>query len=146
MIVLRPFSPGDWPVLSQYQYPGISQDDAINLIAEFNAPTYQGKFQKFYAVENETQIVGYVSIIEQSDGVVSVGAEIYLPFRRQGFAYGAIMQLFDLSKSMGYHTASGQVRQDNTASLALCRKLGFSTVGDAISSRGKPVYNLIKLI
>ena len=146
MIVLRPFRPEDWAVVSQYQYPGISQDDAINLIAEFNAPTYQGKFQKFYAVENEAQIVGYVSIIEQSNGVVSVGAEIYQPFRRHGYAYNAIIQLFDLSNSLGYHTATGQVRQDNTASLALCRKLGFSTVGETISRRGKPVYNLIKSI
>ena len=146
MIVLRPFSPGDWPVLSQYQYPGISQGDAINLIAEFNAPTYQGKFQKFYAVENETQIVGYVSIIAQSEGIVSVGAEIYPPFRKQGYAYNAVMQLFAISKSMGYHTAAGQVRQDNTASLALCNKLDFAVVNESISQRGRPVYNLVKSI
>ena len=146
MIVLRPFRPEDWAVISQYQYPGISQDDAIHLIAEFNAPTYQGKFQKFYAVEWDSQIVGYVSIIEQSRGSVSVGAEIYQPFRRQGYAYNAITQLFVLSKSLGYHTATGQVRQDNTASLALCRKLEFSVVNESISRRGKPVYNLIKSI
>ena len=146
MIVLRPFRPEDWAVISQYQYPGIGEAEAIELIAEFNAPTYQGKFQKFYAVENEAQIVGYVSIIEQTDGVFSVGAEIYQPFRRHGYAYNAIMQLFDLSKAMGYHTATGQVRQDNTASLALCKKLGFSVVNEAISQRGKSVYNLIKSI
>ena len=146
MIVLRPFRPEDWAVVSQYQYPGISQDDAINLIAEFNAPTYQGKFQKFYAVEWDSQIVGYVSIIEQSRGSVSVGAEIYQPFRRQGYAYNAITQLFDLLKSIGYHTATGQVRQDNNASLALCKKLGFTIINEAFSSRGKPVYNLVKTI
>ena len=146
MVILRPFTPCDWQVITQYQYPDIGQAEAVKLIAEFNAPTYQSKFHRLLAVEHQTQIVGYVSIIEQADGVVSIGAEIYAPFRQKGYAYDAITQLFALSKSLGYHSVSGQVRQDNTASLALCRKLGFSIVDEAISRRGKPVYNLIKSI
>ena len=75
MIILRPFCSEDWAVISQYQYPGMDETDAIKLIIDFNAPTYQGKFQKIYAVESGFQIVGYVSLIEQSDGIVSIGAE-----------------------------------------------------------------------
>ena len=146
MIKLRPFTSCDWQVITQYQHPDMTQAEAVKLIAEFNAPTYQGKFHRLLAVEYQGQIVGYVSIIEQADGVVSVGAEIYPPFRRQRYAYDAIIQLFALSKSLGYHSVSGQVRQNNTASLGLCKKLGFSIVAEGISRRGNPVYHLAKFI
>ena len=146
MVTLRPFSPSDWQVIAKYQHTDMTRSDAVKLIDQFNAPTYQGKFHRLLAVERQGQIVGYVSVIEQTDGIVSVGVEIYAPFRQQGCAYEGLTQLFALARSFGYHTATGQVRKDNAASLALCGKLGFSIVGEAISRRGNPVYNLAKSI
>ena len=105
-----------------------------------------GKFHKFLAVADDRQIVGYVSFIEAEEGTASFGVEIYAPFRRQGYAYAALLQLLTMANACNYHTATGQVRKDNTASLALCRKLGFSIVSEGISKRGKPVYNLVKSI
>ncbi len=146
MVALRPFCHTDWQVIAEYQYPGMNQAEVIQLIDQFNTPTYEGKFHKFLAIEQEGQIAGYVSLIEQTEGVVSIGVEVYAPFRRQRCAYDSISLLFTLAKSYGYSTASGQVRKDNTASLALCKKLGFSVVNESVSRRGKPVYNLVKSI
>lgn len=146
MVTLRPFCHNDWQVITSYQYPGMCKADALQLIEQFNALTYQGKFQKFLAVLQNEEIAGFVSLIEQTEGVVSIGVEVYEPFRRQGCAYEGISQLLLLAKSCGYPIASGQVRKDNTASLALCKKLGFTIVGEAVNSRGKPVYNLVKSI
>ena len=146
MISLRSFRPCDWQVITQYQYTNLSQANAVNLIGEFNAPTYQGKFHKLLAIANDTQVVGYVSMIETVEGTVSIGVEVYAPFRRQGFAYAAISQLLTIANACGYHTVSAQVRKDNTPSLALCKKLGFAVVDEAISRRGNPVYNLVKPI
>jgi len=146
MISLRSFRPCDWQVITKYQYTDISQADAVKLIAEFNAPTYQGNDHKLLAITDNDQIVGYVSFIETASGTVSIGVEVYAPFRRQGYAYAAITQLLTMANARGYNTATGQVRKDNTASLALCRKLGFTIVSEGISKRGKPVYNLSKSI
>ncbi len=146
MVSLRPFCHNDWQVITSYQYPGMCKADALQLIEQFNAPTYEGKFQKFLAIEQNEKVAGFVSLIEQAEGVVSIGVEVYEPFRRQGCAYEGISHLLLLAKSYGYPTASWQVRKDNTASLALCKKLGFTIVSEAVSSRGKPVYNLIKSI
>ena len=144
MVSLRPFCHSDWQVITKHQYPNISQTEAVQLIDQFNTPIYEGKFHKFLAIEQEGQIAGYVSLIEQSEGVVSIGVEVYEPFRRQGCAYDGISQLFILAKSYGYPTATGQVRKDNTASLELCNKLGFTVVNESVSRRGRPVYNLVK--
>lgn len=146
MTSLRAFRPDDWQVVVKYHYPGMGQDDALKLIDDFNAPTYQGKFHKLKAIDSDRQVVGYVSLIEQAEGVVSAGVEVYAPFRRQGYAYAALLQLFALSKLHNYHTVSAQVRKDNAASLALCEKVGFTIVNESVSKRGNPVYNLTKSI
>ena len=146
MISLRSFHPCDWQVITKYQYPDMGQTDAVKLIAEFNAPTYQGKVHKLLAITDKDQVVGYVSFIEAESRVASIGVEVYAPFRRQGYAYAAISQLLTIANACGYNTATGQVRKDNTASLALCRKLGFTIISEGISKRGKPVYNLSKSI
>ena len=146
MISLRSFRPCDWQVIAKYQYPDMNQADAVRLIAEFNAPTYHGKFHKLLAIADNDQVVGYVSLIETETKSTSIGVEVYAPFQRQGYAYAAILQLLTMANAYGYHTATGRVRKDNMASLALCKKLGFAITGEGISKRGHPVYNLVKPI
>ncbi len=146
MIFLRPFRSSDWQIIVKYQYTDLEQTDAIKLIDNFNAPTYEGKFHKFLAIVDDQKIVGYVSLIETADRTVNIGVEVYAPFRRQGYAYAAISQLLTIANAYNYHTATAQVRQDNAASLALCKKLGFAIINEEISKRGNPVYNLIKSI
>ena len=146
MISLRSFRHSDWQVITKYQYPDMEQADTVKLIDDFNSTTYQGKFHKLLAVAKDAQVVGYVSMIETAAYTVSIGVEVYAPFRRQGFAYAAISQLLTMANAYGYHTAAAQVRKDNAPSLALCKKLGFSVVNEAISKHGKPVYNLIMSI
>lgn len=146
MIHLRPFHTDNWEVIAKYQYPGIVQAEAQKLIDEWNVPTYEGKSHKYLAIADDRQIVGYVSFIETEKGTASFGVEVYTPFRRQGYAYAALLQLLTMANACNYHTATAQIRKDNTESLALFHKLGFTIVSEAISKRGKPVYNLVKSI
>ena len=140
MITLRPYTPNDWPVLVQYQYPGMSEAEAQKLISEFNTGTFDGRNCQMLAVESSGVLVGYVSLFEQEPGVASEGVEIYPPYRRQGFASSAIRHL--LAQSQGYHTITAQIRKDNTASLSLHKELGFRIDGEFINRRGIPVYLL----
>ena len=146
MIYLRSFRPTDWQVITKYQYPDLTQEDAVKLIDQFNASTYQGKFHKLCAIADNDQIVGYVSMLEQDDGSVSIGVEVYEPFRRKGYAYIGVFQILIFANALDYQTATARVRKDNTASLALFKKLGFAIVDEGVSKRGMPVYNLTKSI
>ena len=146
MIHLRSFRPSDWQTIVKYQHPDMEQADVLKLIDDFNAPTYKGKFHKFLAIVHGQNIVGYVSLIETAGRTVSVGAEVYTPFQRQGYAYAGISQLLTMANAYDYHTAIGHVRKDNAASLGLCKKLGFTITGEGISKRGHPIYSLARSI
>ena len=142
LISLRPFSPEDWPVISKYQYPGISETEAKALIAQWLTRCHEGRYFEILAIDSGCEIVGYVSLFEQENGRVSEGVEVYPPFRRQGFAHGAVTLLLAHANALGYQTVTAQVRQDNAASLALHRKLGFTTADSFVNKRGHPLYSL----
>ena len=139
MLILRPYTQDDWPILALHQYPGMSENELKNLIADFNAGVYNGCKMQMLAVEVDGTLVGYVSLFEQGDGSASEGVEIYPPYRRRGLAYAALQQLFAQTT---YHTITAQIRKDNNASLALHRKLGFQIVAEFVNKRGHPVYSL----
>ena len=140
MLILRPYTQDDWPVLARYQYPSMTETEINNLIAEFNSGSYKGRRLQMLAVENNGTVVGYVSLYEQDSKSASEGVEIYPPYRRRGFAYAALRQLF--ARTQTYRTITAQVRKDNVASLALHNKLGFRVVDESINRRGHAVYSL----
>ena len=140
MLTLRPYALTDWPVLSQYQYPGISESEARSIIAQWNTRQYDGRYFETLAIEVEGKIAGYVSLFEQNAGTASIGVEVYPPYRRQGFAYTALRML--LAHADGFHTILSQVRTDNIPSLALHQKLGFQIKGKFMNRRGREVYTL----
>ena len=139
MVILRPFLYSDWPVLKQHQYPGLSEKEIKNLISDFNSGIYQGRRLQMSVVESDGTLVGYVSLYDQGNGTASEGVEIYPAYRRQGFAFAALQQLYAQTT---YHTITAQIRKDNTASLALHSKLGFQIVDEFVNKRGHPVYSL----
>ena len=139
MVILRPFLYNDWPVLKQHQYPGMSEEEIKKLISDFNSCIYQSRQVQVLAVESNGALVGYVSLYEQENDAASEGVEIFPPYRRQGFAFEALQQLF---AQTFYRTITAQIRKDNTASLALHSKLGFQIVDEFVNRRGHPVYLL----
>ena len=140
MLILRPYTLIDWPVLSQYQYPGISESEAKSIITQWNTRQYDGRYFETFAIEVGKSIVGYISLLEQEAGTASIGVEVYPPYRRQGFAYSALKLLFE--QTTEFHTITSQVRTDNTASLALHDKLGFHITERFTNRLGHDVFTL----
>lgn len=141
-MILRPFIAENWQVISRDQYPGMPEADAKALIAQWETKQYDGRYFEQLAIDVDGQIVGFVSLQAQPNGTVSDGIEIYPPFRRNGYACAALKLLICFAHELGYSTMAAQIRQDNEASLALHRKLGFSITGEFVNKRGKPVYSL----
>lgn len=145
-MLLRSFTSDDWVVIQQYQYPNFSRFEIEKMISNWNLKEYDGKYFEMFAIVDAINIVGYVSLLEQENGYVSEGVEIFTPYKRQGFAYSAVLQLLQHAKEKGYRTVTAQVRQDNIASLALHNKLGFTILSDFTNKRGHLVYSLSREI
>lgn len=120
----------------------ISEDEAAARIAEWSRMEYRGRYFEVFAIDCGGRIVGTLSLYERTADTVSEGIEIYRPFRRRGYATEAICLAFDLARRRGYRQMTVQVLRDNTASLALHRKLGFQTVREEVSRRGHLVWLL----
>lgn len=145
MITLRNFDESDIYILQDLKYCDLTHNEIKNLIKEWKTKEYRGKYFEMFAVICDNAVVGCVSLFHNSDSVVSCGAEIFDDFRRKNYAYLAVKELFSIAKSKGYKIATGQVRTDNTASVALCRKLGFETDEyEYMNKKSKPVYIYLK--
>ena len=141
-MILRPITIADWPTIAKYQYPDSSEEEIKDMILQRNTRQYEGQYFEMLAIENDGNIVGFVSLLDQNDGVVSEGVEIYPPYRRQGFAYHAVSMSLQYAKEGGFKVVSVEIRQDNIASLALHKKLGFLITDSFCNKRGHLVYTL----
>lgn len=145
MVTLRNFDKNDIYILQNLKYGDISHNKIEKMINDWNTKENDGKYFEMFAVVSNYAIVGSVSLYHHSESVVSCGAEIFKDFRRKNFAYFAVSEMFKIAKEKGYIMATGQVRTDNTASLALCRKLGFeSDYYEYINKKGNKVYIFMK--
>ena len=141
-MTLRSFVIDDCKTISQYQYPGMPEEDIRKMVGQWNENQFDNRYFAQFAIDIDGQIVGYVSLFEQPDGTISEGVEIYPPFRRQGFASKALTLLIQRAKGLGYTTMVAQIRQDNIPSLALHKKMGFAITDQFTNKRGKPVCSL----
>lgn len=145
MVFLRNFSFSDAEKL-QCCYPGEPVMSIKKLICEWNTKIHDGRYFEMFAVIREDTIVGSMSLYQHTSEVISVGPEIFPPFRRQGLAYEGMMLALQHAAEKGYRIAVAQVRRDNTASMALHRKAGFEIDHDFVNRKGNECFFLIKSI
>ncbi len=144
MIAIRDFIPADAPALRTMQYPELSEDEVLRLIAQWSLKLYEGHSFYMLAVTRDDTVVGYLSLWRKEADAMSYGVEIFAPYRRQGYAYAASLLAFEKARQEGCRSIISQVRKTNAASLALHRKLGFTITGEGVSSRGHEVFFLEK--
>ncbi|MBR3059159.1 MAG: GNAT family N-acetyltransferase [Oscillospiraceae bacterium] len=147
MVSIRLFADNDVDTLQTNLYPDRSAEEIRDMVREWNSGSYQGKRFEMFAVLRGEEIVGTVSLYALSKSVASIGAEVFEPYRRSGYAYEANLLLLDHAKELGYRVILNQVRTDNAASIRLNEKLGFET--DRYVYRNKkehPVFLFIKAL
>lgn len=127
MVTLRSFKYTDANVLKQYKYTSMSIQEIQDMICDWNKLEYEGKYFEMFAVENNGEIVGTISLYQHSDSVVSIGPEIFPVFQRQGFGREAMYLTLDLAKSRKYKIVFQQIQKDNMPSINLHKSLEFET-------------------
>lgn len=146
MVRLRAFTYDDIDTIIKYQMPSRSPDEVKAIIDEWLSLSYKGRYFEVFAVTDNGELVGYVSLFEHDSETVSEGVEIYEPFRRKGYAYDAVTALFPIAKVRGFKRVTAQVSVYNAPSIALHTKLGMISTGEYTSSKGNPVLGYEKQV
>lgn len=146
MVSLRNFTYDDIDVLQHHGYGNLSGTEMQNLIDTWNKKEYNDKYFEMFAVVDE-EVVGFVSIYQLSESVVSCGPEIFPENRQSGYGVKAVSEALKTAKDRGYNIAMAQIRTDNAPSIALHKKLGFETDGsEYINKKGNCVGIYLKYL
>lgn len=137
---LEPLAEDDLEMLAYYQRRTVRE--LSPMLAESVAREHQGRYYEVFVIRNAGCPVGLCSLYAHDDGTVSDGVEIYLPFRRCGFAVKALALLADMAREKGYQVLRAQVRVDNTASLSLHKHAGFRVTRTYINRKGNEVCDM----
>lgn len=128
MITLRRFAIEDAPYL-QERYSSLSREQIEKMICEWNSGQFDGKYFEMLAIISGGRIVGTISLYEHSSEVISIGPEVFEPYRKNGYGKEAMLKACKIAADRGYKIVSQQIRTDNVASIALHASLGFETDG-----------------
>lgn len=147
MMLLRNFEKEDASELQKYGYSEISVEQVEALICDWSKKQFGGKYFEMFAIVSDEKIVGTVSLYQHSSEVVSIGPEVFVEFRRQGFAKEAMMCACQMAREKGFKIVLQQIRTNNAASIALHRSLGFETSGLVYTnSKGNDVSIYLKCL
>lgn len=145
MIALSSMAPSDAALLQDLPYASMPPEAMQQMLSASAAKTYNGAHFELLAVMDGNRCVGVINFCGSGE-TVSCAPDIKPQFRKRGFGTAAVSLALEYAKTLGYTKAAAQVRQDNTASIALHRKLGFSLVSEFVNRKGQPVYAFEKAI
>lgn len=141
MVTLRNFDAGDRDFLAAHFGQGMTAEGAMAMIGEWAQKSYKSSYFEQFAICSDSLPVGWISLYApRKDSSVGVGFEVIEQERRKGYCYQAVQQVLEYAKTLGYKTATSQVRKNNTASIRLHEKCGFAVSGECVSARGNAVF------
>ena len=146
MIVLRAFSEEDVPVLKQNMLRDKSDAEIRGVLQEWQTLCFGGKYFEMLAIVDGDCVVGSISLYQHNQYIISAGSEVFLPYRRRGYAFEAMKQALLHAKDLGYRIATAQIRKNNPASIKLHEKLGFVLDCETVNKRGNEVFIYVKLL
>ena len=136
-IALAPLAEEALPIIAYYQ--NTTAEALRPMLAASKSQRHEGRYYEQFAVLMDGCMVGMVSLFEQEDGTVCDGVDVFLPFRRCGFARAALAQLSDMARQRGFAAQTAQIRTDNAASIALHSGLGFVPGEPWVNRKGNEV-------
>ena len=92
MISLRKFNHDDAESVRRNLYPDMTLQAVLELIDEWNTCVYHERYFEAFAICSDDRLVGYVSLFEHSDSIVSFGAEVFTDELRKGYAFEGIVR------------------------------------------------------
>ena len=141
-VFVRPIRPEDEPLIHEFLRHVTSHDLRLRFFAPMKEFTHEfiarltqldyARAMAFVAFDEETnELVGVVRI--HSDSIYESGEYAILlrsDLKGRGLGWALMQLIIEYAKSEGLKTISGEVLQENTAMLEMCRELGFEVKAD----------------
>ncbi len=146
MIVLRNFDKADAEMIQKYGCM-TSIDEVETMIEQWNTKEFNGSYFEMFAIVDGDSVVGCISLWGKSKKIASIGPEVYEPYRKRGYGKAALEACMDIAMKKGYKIIVQQIRENNVASIALHKSLGFETDGYLFRNRhNNAVYIYMKTL
>jgi acetyltransferase len=141
-VIVRPIRPEDEPAIHELLRHVTSQDLRLRFFAPMKEFTHEfiarltqldyARAMAFVAIDEATlELVGVVRI--HSDSIYETGEYAILlrsDLKGRGLGWALMQLIIEYAKSEGLKQISGQVLQENSAMLNMCRELGFMIKSD----------------
>ena len=115
--------------------PNLKEEQFKQIIREWNLLKYKNKFFEIFAIVENRQIVGMISLYQHTSTVVSEGVETK-----------SILLIQNIAKFYGYKVITAQVARKNIASIKLHKKLEFEIYHEFISLKENRQLLFIKTL
>ncbi len=143
-VYVRPIRPEDEPLIHDFLRHVTSHDLRLRFFAPMKEFTHEfiarltqldyARAMAFVAFDERTnELVGVVRIY--SDSIYETGEYAILlrsDLKGRGLGWVLMQLIIEYAKSEGLKTISGEVLQENTAMLDMCRHLGFEVKSDPV--------------
>jgi acetyltransferase len=143
-VFVRPIRPEDEPQIHEFLRHVTSQDLRLRFFAPMKEFTHEfiarltqldyARAMAFVAFDEATnEMVGVVRI--HSDSIYETGEYAILlrsDLKGRGLGWALMQLIIEYAKSEGLKTISGDVLQENTVMLEMCRSLGFEVKADPV--------------
>jgi acetyltransferase len=143
-VFVRPIRPEDEPLIHQFLRHVTSQDLRLRFFAPMKQFTHEfiarltqldyARAMAFVAFDEAThEMIGVVRI--HSDSIYESGEYAILlrsDLKGRGLGWAMMQLIIEYAKSEGLKAISGEVLQENTVMLEMCRDLGFEVKTDPV--------------
>lgn len=146
MLTLKPIAPQNIHDFQGTSYDNMSYEQKQNMIQESVNKLHNGLYFEILVVYQNDTVIGFMNLYAHSDHIISCGPSIKEKFQNKGFGYLAETMALHYAKKKGYTIAVARVRENNTASITLHERLGFTLDEKYINTQGKTIWLYTKVL
>jgi acetyltransferase len=142
-VFVRPIRPEDEPLIHEFLKHVTAEDLRLRFFAPMKQFTHEfiarltqldyARAMAFVAFDEATdELVGVVRL--HSDSIYETGEYAILlrsDLKGRGLGWALMQLIIEYARSEGLKAIAGDVLQENTVMLEMCRKLGFEAKGDS---------------
>ena len=140
-MIIRHFEIKDIKALQKYRYPDKNDLEVLKMINEWNMGGCSGRYFEMFSAVHSGQVVGEISLHENTKDSVSVGIHIFEPFRKKG--YGTFCLNFAIKKALElkYPYLICLAEKNNLIAKHTLIKHSFVPMNDFINPKGAEITN-----
>ena len=140
-MVIRHFEIIDIKTLQKYRYPDKNDLEILKMINEWNMSGGSGRYFEMFSAVHAGQVVGEISLQENTKDSVVVGIHIFEPFRQKG--YGSYCLIYAIKKALElkYPYITCLAEKNNLIAKHILTKYGFKAKNEFINPKGVEITN-----